>query len=150
MVTLTESEKELNQAMREMNITLKQYNMKINKTKTKVMVCSKTGQEEAAISLDGQQLQNVESFCHLQSIITRDGRSRAEIRSRIAQAKIAFNKKKSLMALNRLSLAHKKRLLKMYVLSIVPYECESWTISQGERQKLKSFELWCYWRMMKH
>ncbi|KAF2886258.1 hypothetical protein ILUMI_19914 [Ignelater luminosus] len=83
MVMLTESEEELNQVMREMDIALRQFNIKMNKRKTKVMVCSKKGQKEAAVYLDEQQFQNVESFCYLGSIITRDDKSGTEIRFRV-------------------------------------------------------------------
>jgi len=45
---------------------------------------------------DQKQLENVEYFSCLGSMITNDARSMQEIKSRIAKAKAAFNKKKTL------------------------------------------------------
>jgi len=45
---------------------------------------------------DQKQLENVESFKYLGSILTNDGRCTCEIKCRIAMAKAAFNKKRAL------------------------------------------------------
>ena len=42
-----------------------------------------------------KQLENVECFKYLGSMLTNDGRCTCEINSRIAMAKAAFNKKKT-------------------------------------------------------
>ena len=46
--------------------------------------------------IDQKQLENVECFKYLGSMLTNDGRCTGEIKSRIAMAKAAFNKKKTL------------------------------------------------------
>jgi len=46
--------------------------------------------------VDQKQLENVESFKYLGSVLTDDGRCTCEIKSRIAIAKGAFKKKKAL------------------------------------------------------
>jgi hypothetical protein len=43
-------------------------------------------------------VENVEEFNYLGSMITNDARSTREIKARIAMAKAAFNKKKTLFA----------------------------------------------------
>ena len=45
--------------------------------------------------LDQKQLENVESFKYLDSMLTNDGRCTCEIKCRIAMAKAAFNKKRT-------------------------------------------------------
>ena len=45
-----------------------------------------------------KQLENVECFKYLGSVLTNDGRCTCEIKSRIAMAKAAFSKKKTLFA----------------------------------------------------
>jgi hypothetical protein len=42
--------------------------------------------------IDQKQLENVECFKYLGSVLTNDGRCTCEIKSRIAMAKAAFNK----------------------------------------------------------
>jgi hypothetical protein len=50
------------------------------------------------IMIDQKQLENVEYFNYLGSMITNDARCTREIKSRIAMAKAAFNKKKTLFS----------------------------------------------------
>jgi hypothetical protein len=51
---------------------------------------------------------------YLGSMLTNDGRCTCEIKSRIAMAKAAFNKKKTLFT-RKLDLNLRKKLLKCYV-----------------------------------
>ena len=44
--------------------------------------------------IDQNQLENVESFKYLGSILTNDGRCTCEIKSRIAMARAAFNRRR--------------------------------------------------------
>jgi hypothetical protein len=46
--------------------------------------------------IDQKQLENVESFKYLGSILTNDGRCACEVKCRIAMAKAAFSKKSAL------------------------------------------------------
>ena len=46
--------------------------------------------------IDQKQLDNVECFKYLGSMLTNNGRCTCEIKSRIAMAKAAFHKKKNL------------------------------------------------------
>ena len=75
--------------------TGRSYGMEINVEKTKVMIISKQP-SPVTIMIDQKQLENVERFKYLCSMLTNDGRCTCEIKSRIAIAKAAFNKKKNL------------------------------------------------------
>ena len=66
----------------------------MNVEKTKVMRISRQP-FPAKIMIDQKQ-ENVESFKYLGSILTNDGKCTCEIKSRIAMAKAAFNKKRAL------------------------------------------------------
>jgi hypothetical protein len=74
-----------------------------------------------------KQLENVEYFSYLVSMITSDARYRCEIKSRTAMAKAAFNKKKTLFT-NKLDLNLRKRLVKCYIWSIALYGAETWSL----------------------
>jgi len=64
--------------------------------------------------IDQKQLQNMETFKHLGSILTNDGRCICEIKSRIAMAKAAFNKKRALFT-STLNLKLRNKLVKCYI-----------------------------------
>ena len=84
--------------------------MEMNVEKTKVMRISRQP-SPATIMIDQKQLDNVECFKYLGSISTNDGRCTGEMKSRIAMAKAAFNKKKTLFT-TKFDLNLRKKLVK--------------------------------------
>jgi hypothetical protein len=97
--------------------------------------------------IDKKQLENVEYFNYLGSMITNDARCTREIKSRIAMAKAAFDKKKNLFT-SKLDLNLRKKLVKCYIWSIAFYGAETWTLRKMDQKYLENFEMWC-WRKMK-
>ena len=69
--------------------------------------------------IDQKQRENVEYFYYLGSLITSDARCTHEIKSRIAMAKAAFNKKTSFTIKFDLHLG--KKLVRCYIPSIALY-----------------------------
>jgi len=100
------------------------------------------------IMVDQKQLENVESFKYLGSILTNDGRRTCEIKSRIAIAKAAFNKKRNRFT-STLDLKLRKKLVKCYSWSVALYGAETWTLRTVVQKHLESFEMWCWRRMEK-
>ena len=115
--------------------------------KTKVMRISRQP-FQVTIMIDQKQLENVESFKYLGSMLTNYGRCTCEIKSRIAMAKAAFNKKRALFT-SILGLKLRNRLVKCYIWCITLYGAETWTIRAVDQKHLKSFEMWCWRRMEK-
>jgi len=74
--------------------------------------------------IDQKKLENVECFKYLGSMLTNDGRCTREIKSRIAMAKAAFNKKKVLFT-STLDLNLRKKLVKCYIWSMALYGAET-------------------------
>jgi hypothetical protein len=71
-----------------------------------------------------------------------------EIKSRIAMAKAAFNKKKNLFT-SKLDFNLRKKLVKCYIWSLALYGAETWTLWAVDQKHLESFEMWCWgegWR----
>jgi len=83
--------------------------------KTKVMRISRQP-SPVTIMIDQKQLENVECFKYLGSMLTNDGRCTCEIKSRIAMAKAAFNKKT--LFTSKLDLNLRKKLIKCYIWSM--------------------------------
>jgi hypothetical protein len=100
------------------------------------------------IKIDKKQVENVEEFNYLGIMITNDARCTREIKARIAMAKAAFNKKKTLLT-TKLDLELRKKLIKCYIWSIALYGAETWTLRKLDRKYLESFEMWCRRRMQK-
>jgi hypothetical protein len=97
-----------------------------------------------ASNIDQRQLENVKCFRYLGSMLTDDGRCTCEIKSRIAMAKAAFNKKKNIFT-SKLDLNLRKKLVKCYIWSMALYGAETWMLRIVDQKELESFEMWC-WR----
>jgi len=89
------------------------YGMEMDVEKTKVMRISRQP-SPVTIMIDQKQLENVKCFKYLCSMLTNDGRYTCEIRSRVAMAKGAFNKKKNLFT-STLDLNLRKKVVKCYI-----------------------------------
>ena len=48
-----------------------------------------------------------------------------------------------------ITLSTNVRIVKAMVLPVVTYSCESWTIMKEEHQRIDTFELWCWRRLLK-
>jgi len=82
----------------------------------------------------------------LGSTLKNDGRCTCEIKSRIAVAKVAFNKKRALFT-GTLDLELRKKLVKCYIWSIALYGAETGTLRTVDQKQMRNFEMW-YWRRM--
>ena len=53
----------------------------------------------------------------------------------------------SILKSRDITLPTKIRFVKAMVFPVVMYGCESWTIKKAERQRIDTFELWCWKRL---
>ena len=93
------------------------------------------------IMIDQKQPENVEYFKYLGSMVKYDARCAREIKSRIAMAKVAFNKKTFFAS--KLDLNLKNKQLKCYVWSTALYVAETWTFRKVDQKYLESSEMSC-------
>jgi len=70
--------------------------------------------------------------------------SHLRVKCRIAMAKAALNKKRTLFT-STLDLELRKKLVKRYIWSIALYGAETWTLRAVDQKHLESFKMW-YWR----
>jgi hypothetical protein len=73
-------------------------------------------------------------------MITNNVRCTHEIKFRIAMAKAAFNRKKTLFT-RKLDLNLGKKLVKCYIWSIALYGAETWTLRKVDQKCLESFKM---------
>ena len=94
-------------------------------------------------------IKQVQKFNYLGSVITSDGRCDTEIKKRIGMAKDTFQELEKVLRNHKLVMETKKKVLDAYVMSILMYGSECWTISPQMRQRLEATEIWFYRRMLR-
>ena len=86
---LANTERELEEALNVTETVFNSYNMKINIGKTEVVACrTKSRKKRLNIQIDNEKIGEISEFFYLGSKITGDGRSNADMYSRIGQARI--------------------------------------------------------------
>ena len=125
----------------------REYGMEISGEKSKVVVNSGDN-TTVQISMNGQQLEEVMAFKYLRATLTKDGRSTAEIKIRLAIATASMAKLNKIWSSKDVSFSTKIKLYKTLVLSTLLYGCESWTLTADSTKRIQAFENKCYRRML--
>ena len=97
------------------------FGMEISAEKSKVLVNSNKDTPQTHIIVNGETLEQVDSFKYLGALITEDGKSTIEIRARLAIALSAMSRLSKMYKSQRISIATKIRLCKALVTSITLY-----------------------------
>ena len=83
------------------------------------------------------------------SKITADGECSHEIKRRLLLGRKVMNNLDSILKSRDITLLTKVYLANAMVFPVVMYECESWTIKKAECQRMDTFELWCWRRLLR-
>ena len=119
--------------------------MKTNINKTKAMVIGRKP-KNMDMRIKSESVEQVGSFKYLVCKISSKTNCCQEVKQRIAMAKEAFNRKRSIFR-GPLEKELRKRLVKCFVWSVVLYGAETWTLRQNEQNQLEAFEM-SVWRRM--
>ena len=114
----------------------KKFGLKVNSSKCKVMT-----EEVTPITIDGEQVEAVDSFVFLGSVIpsTSD-----DVKRRVALANTAFGRlRKNIWTRKDIQTRLKLRLYKALILPIATYGSETWTLTKQITQNLTVFEKNC-------
>lgn len=125
------------------------YGLNLNIKKTKFMVVSRVNLDPGALMADSEEIQRVDRFTYLGTTLNSQWDHAQEIRSRIEMARSTFIKLRSLLCCSDLSLGTKMRIVRCYVLPVLLYGVEAWTLTQATEKRIEAFEMWIYRRILK-
>ena len=117
---------------------------KLNIQKAKIVVSGPT----TSCQIEGQKVEAVTDFPFLGSKIAVDGDCSHEIKRRLLLGRKALTID-SILKSRDIILLTKVHLVKAMVFPVVMYGCESWTVKKAECQRIDTFELWCWWRLLR-
>ena len=99
--------------------------------------------------IDGETMKTVTNFIFLGSKITVDGDCSHEIKRLLLLGRKSMTNIDSILKSRDITLLTKVRLVKAMVFPVVMYGCESWTIKKAECQRIDTFKLWCWRRLLR-
>ena len=115
-ILIAETEEDLQELL---DTVVKESEMKgltLNSKKTEVVVVSRKNDiPKCKITISNKVLQQVDKFKYLGTMVTSDGKCLQGIKSRIAQAKSAFQKMKSVLTNPKLTFQVRRRILQCYI-----------------------------------
>ncbi|XP_068719550.1 uncharacterized protein [Montipora capricornis] len=116
--------------------------LNINIKKTVVM--RKNNKKQDPITLHDEDLNEVEKFVYLGSVVNTDGGTDEDIKSRINKARHAFNTLRPIWHSSALSFHNKIRIFNTNVKSVLLYGSETWRTTKSNTQKLQTFINTCF------
>ena len=119
----------------------------INIDKTEVMTLLK--KQQTPITLDDKNLQEVDQFTYLGSIVSTTGGSDEDVRARIGKARYAFISLGPVWKTASLSTAYKLRIFNSNVKSVLLYGSETWRITNTLTNKIQTFVNNCLRKILK-
>ena len=88
-------------------------------------------------------------FILLSSKFTAYGDCSHEIKRCLLLGRTVMTNLDSILKNRDITLQTKVCLVKAMVFPVVMYGCESWTIKKAEHQRIDTFELWCWKRLLR-
>ena len=119
--------------------------LNLNIQKTKIMASSPI----ISWQIDGETMETVADFIFWGSKITAEGDCSHEIKRHLLLGRKAMTNLDSILKSRDITLPTKVCLLKAIGFLVVMYGCESWTIKKAEGQRIDTFELWCWRRLLR-
>ena len=116
----------------------------LNLQKTKIMT---TGTLNEFI-LDGTEMEIIDCYTFLGSILTRDGNEYKKINRSLSIGRMAMTKLEKIMRDRDVKKATKIKITETIIFPAVTYGSESWTVRKNERKKIDAFELWTWRRIL--
>ena len=102
-----------------------------------------------AWQIEGEKEEVVTDFLFLGSKITVDSDCSHEIRRQLLLGRKATINLDSVLQSRDITLLTKVHIDKAMVFPVVMYGCENWTVKKAECQRIDTFELWFWRRILK-
>ena len=146
LALLSHSHQQMQDKTTELAAVSLQVGLNIHKGKTKVLRMNAASTDP--VTLEGNALEEVETFTYLGSVINKRGGTDAYVRARIGKARVAFLQLKNIWSSRVLSSRTKIRLFNSNVKMVLLYGAETWRITNTTINKVQTFVNNCLRRIL--
>ena len=144
-MAMEESEEELKNLLLKVKEEREKVDLKLNIQKTKITAFGSI----TSWQIYGEIVETVRDFIFGGFKITAGGECSHEIKRRLLLGRKVMTNLDSILKSRDITLSTKVCLVKAMVFPVVMYGCEIWTVKKAERQRIDSFELWCWRRLLR-
>lgn len=137
---LGRSKKAVEEVFTELDGKAAEIGLCINTNKTKTVLQTKKSVQNKVIQLNNTDIEIVENFKYLGSIVNKENDELVEIKERILRANKAYFSMIDLLKSQTIHRNNKIRLYKTIIRPILCYGCETWTMQSKAEERLNSFE----------
>ena len=138
------TEERLQRLVNEFGVVCERRKLRVNIGKSKVMVCNRRGgRAELNVRLNGELLEEVETFKYLGSVIGKGTGVSKDVRQRVSDGAAAYGAMKSVWRVKEVGMRVKKALYECIVVPTVLYGGDSWGLRKEDRDKLNVMEMNC-------
>ena len=88
-------------------------------------------------------------FNMLSRLVTADGDCSHEIKRHLLLGRKVITNLDNILKSRDITLPTKVHLIKAMIFPVVMYGCESWTVKKAEHQRIDTFEVWCWRRLLR-
>lgn len=134
ILLVAHSPQEIQDMLTDIHTTSRPVGLNMHLGKTKVMVNSHA--PKAPVTVDGNNIEEVDSYVYLGRLLTPDGDLTSEIKRRITRGWAAFGKMDDIMRSKKASRKLKRKILNEYILPAMIYGCETWALTAVHKEML--------------
>ena len=138
---IAESLQDLQQITDKVHQNSKIFSLRINDQKMKVMTIGKSC-DQIKVKLEEQELEQVNEFVYLGSLITEDGKCTAEVKRRIGLASGMNGRFVKIWKSRNISNKTKVRLYELFVIPVLMYGAECWCLRKEDEGKIHRQQRW--------
>ena len=138
IILLATSEAELQELVDRLDRVNRENRLLINVDKTKAIASDGIA---CRVLIQNEQLEQMDTFPYLGSLITKDRECTTEFRTRLNRGQAIRASLQKIWESHSIPISTKIRLMKAQVWSVVTYGCESWTLRKNEETRLVAFEM---------
>ena len=145
---LSSNREHMQQKTTRLNTMSNQLGLIVNTQKTKIMAINDKS-NKTPIKISDTNIEEVDNFTYLGSVISNDNGTSKDIKSRLSKARTAFCQLRPIWRSTSLSRNTKLRIYNSNVKSVLLYGSECWRIIQTDFNKLSAFHNTCLRKICK-
>ena len=141
---VADSEEKLKQLVTEFGSVCEIRKLRVNAGKSKVMRCTRdVVGGRLNVSVNGEMLEEVESFKYLGSHVEVNGGVGVEVSYRVMEVSKCLGGLKCVMRNRYLGMKAKRRLYEGVIVPTALYRAETWNVKEEDRKRLNVMEMRC-------